>query len=336
MDALEQAVAARRTRCQESKVTDLQLALDGEALRVSTPQGTADMTHWSFGQLCRLGGAPSDYLRSLPPFLAAPSLQWSLEARAAKGRDPIKALVARDNATGALECRALTSPTYGRIWDVEVVRAMQRLGSDWHVPAASYSDSDPLRATTLYASDRDVFMFLCRQEAVELGGGQALNRGIMAWNSEVGSAAFGLATFTYDRVCDNRIIWGMQDCKEIRIRHTSGAPARMLSEVMPKLRAYAQSETKQLVATVQAAKACEVGKDRESVEAWMAKRGFTKSQAASAYESAERDARRQGLNPRSVWGLVQGATDVAHAISHTDARVAVERAAGKLLESVAA
>ena len=36
----------------------------------------------------------------------------------------------------------------------------------------------------------------------------------------------------------------------------------------------------------------------------------------------------QGLNPRTVWGLVQGVTDYAHEIKHTDTRVDLERKAG--------
>ncbi len=85
---------------------------------------------------------------------------------------------------------------------------------------------------------------------------------------------------------------------------------------------------------MRAAKAKEVGKDKASVIAWMKARGFTTPVAAKAYQAAERD--RRGYNPRSVWGLVQGLTDVAHGIAHTDDRVDVESRAGALLESVAA
>lgn len=38
--------------------------------------------------------------------------------------------------------------------------------------------------------------------------------------------------------------------------------------------------------------------------------------------------------PRTVWGLVQGVTDVAHDITHTDARTDLESKAGSLLESL--
>lgn len=337
LDALADSVNARAQRSREVTIASDALRIvhtsDDDIQLVGPDGGKAELTHWSMGQLARLGGAPVDYLRTLPPVLAAPALAWSLEQRAEKG-EAAKVLVSR-REDGGVEARAITSATYGRIWDREVVAAIRRLGPDWHVPAASYSGKDPLRATTLYASDRDVFIFLCRQEVVEVGG-TVLNRGVMAWNSETGARSFGLATFTYDRVCDNRIIWGVKDSKEIRIRHTSGAPTRLVAEVLPVIRAYVQADTRQIAATVNAARDCEVGRDRESVEAWMAKRGFTKAQAREAYAFAERDERNQGLNPRTVWGLVQGVTDYAHGIAHTDTRTALERQAGELLETVAA
>jgi hypothetical protein len=190
-----------------------------------------------------------------------------------------------------------------------------------------------MRATTLFASDRDIFCFLCRQEEIDIGDGQSLNRGVMAWNSETGSATLGIAAMTYEKCCDNRIIWNVSDKAEIRIRHTSGAPSRMVREIMPALQSYASAGTTEIRRAITAARNCVVGIDRASVEEWMTKRGFTKAQAAQAYIHAEKDTRNQRLNPRSVYGLVQGVTDYAHEIQHTDARAKLERQAGELLEA---
>jgi hypothetical protein len=336
--ALETAVKIRKNVSVETTTSNMLVVMDGEDIQLRLSDNideTAEhckLTHWSFGQLCRMGGAPADYLRSLPPVLAAPALQWSVEQRTQD--QPFKVMSITKRGVRAPTVRAITSPTYGRVWDLDVVNALKSLGDEWHVPAASYSGTDPKRATTLYASDRDIFVFLERAEPVDIGGGQALNRGVMAWNSEVGAASFGLSTFTYDHVCDNRIIWGVSDRIEIRFRHTSGAPARVMSEARPMLAAYAQDSGTKLLGAVKAARAKSVGKDRESVEEWMRQRGFTKVQAEAAYAYAERDERKQGLNPRSVWGLVQGVTDYAHTIAHTDARTKVERGAGELLDAI--
>ena len=85
--------------------------------------------------------------------------------------------------------RSLTSPNYGRIWDIQVVEAVERVNHDgmWKVPAASYSASNPKRATTLYASDRDVFIFLVDPDHPIEVGDDILFRGFYTWNSEVGA-----------------------------------------------------------------------------------------------------------------------------------------------------
>ncbi|EJJ29812.1 hypothetical protein PMI11_01875 [Rhizobium sp. CF142] len=64
--------------------------------------------------------------------------------------------------------------------------------------------------TTLYASDRDVFLFLVDDthpiEAGHLPNGDSdlYFRGFYAWNSEVGSKTLGVASFYLRAVCANR------------------------------------------------------------------------------------------------------------------------------------
>ena len=341
VDALLDAVEVRR---YESTTEDVALDAmlvqpgDGGELALVDREGTrgGTLTNWAFSQLCQRAKAPAGYLRTLPPQLAAIPLQWSLETHEGRSDESNDAkLLIRTN--GHRSIAAATSPTYGRIWDRDVVRAIKAsVDLDvWKVPSASYSGTDPKRATTLYASDRDVFLFLVDEgRPVDCGGGDVLRRGFYCWNSEVGSATFGLKTFTYDRVCDNRIVWGQDNVTELTIRHTSGGPHRFAAQAAPQLRAYANSATTGMVATVKAAKAREVGRDKDAVIAWMKARGFSVPEAGAAYTAAQRD--RRGYNPRTVWGLVQGLTDVAHGIAHTDDRITLETRAGRLLEAVAA
>jgi hypothetical protein len=336
LDDLHTAVASRR---RESEVIDVAIDAmqvspteDGKALTLHDRDGKGGLlNHWAFGQLCQRAKAPAGYLRSLPATLAAFPLQWSMETH--EGSD--EANDGKLLLLGGRDVAAVTSPTYGRIWDEDVTLACKRAidPTVWKVPAASYASDDPKRATTLYASDRDVFIFLVSENTIDAAG-ESLNRGFYVWNSEVGSAAFGIATFTYDRICDNRIIWGQANFSELRIRHTSGGPHRFAVQAAPQLREYANAGTAETVATIKRAKATEVGKDKDAVAAWLKARGFSTSVAAKAYRAAEQDSRN--YNPRSVWGLVQGLTDVAHAIGHTDDRVSLESQAGRLLESLAA
>jgi len=289
-------------------------------------------TNWSFTQLAGYAKAPASYLRQLPSQLAAINLQWGLENNSVREQ----ALVL-GQSNGTNELRALTSVSYGRIWDYQVVEMVERMNGDgrWVVPASSYTTQNPKRATTLYASDRDVFIFLVDpKNAIEVNGEQ-LFRGFYTWNSEVGSATFGLRTFLYRYVCDNRIIWGQTDVKELRIRHTGGAPERFAYEGAKYLRRYAEESTAKIADGIRAAQ----GKDLTSeintgkgdtIATWLQKRGFTKAQATASVETAQAE---QG-EARSLWAIVQGVTAYARSVSHTDERVQLETKAGQLMELV--
>ncbi len=138
------------------------------ALIVPGRDGPVAPTHWSFGQLCSLVGAPAGYLRDPPAPLAAINLQHGLLSHR---RELVKTLEAED---GQVELRAVTGPDYGRIWDHELVAAVMKIAGDgigdtrWKVPGIL--DWGTMRhnlfvdvtkdTTTLYASDRDVFLFV--------------------------------------------------------------------------------------------------------------------------------------------------------------------------------
>lgn len=320
-------------------------ASDGNGLTLRDPEKLgsdgqpvlgAGLTHWAFGQLCQRAKAPAAYLRSLPAELAQIPLQWSLE----QAREDGQLLMRRAVDSQAWTIDAITSDTYGRIWDAEMTGAILEnvdLGR-WKVPSASYASSNPKKATTLYASDRDCFVCLVDEEHVVevpgVGGGEPerLFRGFIARQSEVGSAAFELTLFLYRHICDNRIIWGMGNVQNLRIRHTSGGPMRFMREARPSLTAYAQSATAETVEVVKRAREKEVGKSEKDVGEWLKARGFTQTQSKRAVELASGET---GLNPRSLWGVVQGLTAQAHEMSFGDERLELEKKAGQLIQLAA-
>jgi hypothetical protein len=336
---LKSSVLNRKNECWTATPStgDLRVVPNGVGLAIEVYDPSAverrllNPTNWAFGQLAQYAQAPAQYLRRLPNELAAINLQWGLE------HSPLRdeALVlGRSNGTNSL--RAITSSSYGRIWDHQVVESVERVNHDgrWQVPAASYATTNPKRATTLYASDRDVFIFLVDpQNPIEVDGEQ-LFRGFYAWNSEVGSAVFGLTTFLYRYVCDNRIIWGATEIKELRIRHTGGAPERFAHEGERYLTRYAEESTANIVAGIKAAKAAAIPLNKgtgETVQDWLQKRGFTKAQAKSSVDSAVAE---EG-SARTVWDIVNGVTARARSVPHTNERVELETKAGKLMELVA-
>lgn len=293
-------------------------------------------THWAFGQLCSLMGAPAKYLRTLPAELVADNLNYGAFAR------DIESVGILTRINGQHELAAATGPDYGRVWNADVIQALKdRFGDgvtgDFTVPGEFGVALDEVTKanTTLYASDRDMFVFLAdeknRIEVPNRRGGQPgqLARGFFVWNSEVGSASLGIATFLFDYVCMNRIVWGPTEYREVRVRHSKGAPLRFLDEVRPALEAYAHSSSISITQALDKARETRLGGDE--LEAFLANRfSINQAKAITAVHLAEEDRPIENL-----LDVTNAITAYARRIPHQDARVQIERMGGKVLELAA-
>ena len=321
---------------------------DPERLALILPGSAAPLapTHWSFGQLASQVGAPATYLRQLPAPLAAINLQYGLTSHRA---EQIKTL---ETDNGRIELRAVTGPDYGRIYDHELVEAVQRIAGNgtgdtrWKVPGVlDWSTGiynprvDITRdTTTLYASDRDVFLFLVDDlnpiEAGRLADGSPdlYFRGFYCWNSEVGAKTLGLASFYLRAVCQNRNLWGVEDFEEITIRHSKYAASRFAHEAEPALLNFANSSPLPFVNGIRAARERIVARTDENRTDFLRKRGFSKSETGKIIETVLAE---EGRPPQSVFDFVQGITAVARDKPHQDARLDMEAKAKKLLDRAA-
>lgn len=317
---------------------DVRLAYDGVDL---------SPTNWSFGQLSSLAGAPAGYLRDLPAPIAADALSWGL--RYNRSRELVKAYHSADTAV------AMTGPDYGRIYDHEIIRPIRDLvretGGRWKVPGmmtgardgmAVYDPDVPvtLDTTTLFASDRDVFIFLVDDRnpievgKLENGEPDLMFRGFYAWNSEVGAKTAGIAAFYLRGVCMNRNLWGVENLQEVTIRHTKFAPDRFAEEVRPALQSFAHNSTATFLEGVEAAKAAVVARDDDARLEFLNRRaGLPKALSKAAMA---RHVEEEGRPADTVWDMAQAITAVARDVPHQDRRLDVERKAGALLDKVAA
>lgn len=337
--------AAQRQRSRNKVISSRQIELmpsSADAMRGMQVQGPnggrAELSHWSFGQLAGLAGAPAGYLRKLPSPLAADALNYGLKFE--RDVSDVGLLMTQDDTH--VELRAATGPNYGRIWNSEIVDALIHKFGDgitpggFKVPGEFGKDVAVTREnTTLYGSDRDMFVFLADEHnRVEMkdrrdGNGGSLARGFFVWNSEVGSQSCGAAFFLFDYVCCNRIVWGAQGFNEIRIRHTSSAPDRWLEEIAPVLVEYSNASAGPVEETIRAAQQKRVDDD---LDAFLMKR-FTRPQTVAIKAAHEREENRP---IESLWDAVTGVTAYAKTIEYQDDRVAMERLGGKLLDLVAA
>ncbi len=353
LSALYDSVRARADRATartvESRAVRVEASRDdAERLSLFLPGQEAPIspTHWSFGQLCGLVGAPSAYLRQLPAPLAGINLQYGLSAH--RG-ELVKTLETEDGRT---ELRAVTGPDYGRIWDHELVSAVMRFAGNgtgdtrWKVPGVldwASMTHNPFaditkETTTLYASDRDVFLFLVDDthpiEAGKLADGSPdlYFRGFYCWNSEVGSKSLGIASFYLRAVCQNRNLWGVEGFEEITIRHSKFAAQRFAHEAAPALTNFAESSPAPFVAGIGAARARIVARTDDDRDEFLRKRGFSKPETAKIIDTVLTE---EGRPPESVFDFVQGITALARGKAHQDARLDLEAKAKRLLEQAA-
>ena len=350
LSALQAAVKGRakrsHTRTVESVAIRVEASRDNpERLTLALPGSDARVapTHWSFGQLASIVGAPASYLRQLPAPLAAINLQYGLTNHRA---EQVKTL---ETDEGRTELRAVTGPDYGRIYDHELVSAVQRIAGDgvgdtrWKVPGVLdwstrvYNPNVDVTkdTTTLYASDRDVFLFLVDDrnpiEAGTLpdGSPDLFFRGFYCWNSEVGAKTLGIASFYLRAICQNRNLWGVEDFQEISIRHSKYAAHRFAQEAAPALASFADSSPRPFIDGIRAARERIVATTDEDRTDFLRKRGFGKADTAKIVETALAE---EGHPPTSVFDFVQGITAVARSKPQQDARLTLETKAKALLE----
>ena len=275
LDALRASLRARSMTSREIgdvEAAQLRPIADGRAVKLAVRDADPlSLSHWSFGQLARVSGAPADYLRKLPADLAVSCLAEGLRDGFSGLNGAGKLLVRDDDAGSALA--ALTSTTYGRIYDHQVADAVamiQERDPRWHNPLAYDHATGAPRPSGLYASDRDVFCFMIDGGSLlEVGPRAQLNRGFFCWNSETGSRSFGLTTFLFNVVCGNHIVWGASDVRTITIRHSLYAPDRFAGEAGPALLAYANASAAPIEAAV--GKACDLLlPEGEKLAAWFA------------------------------------------------------------------
>lgn len=360
---------AQSARTVSVQAKELQLEPDGQDLRLLGKTGaSAKLTHYAFGQLARLAGAPAEYLRGLSPTLAAENLRYGFRARDDR---PLQLLL---HTGGDLVTRAITTESYDRVWNFEIIERIvssRMVAQGWRVPPArpafagqpgtrpatqadilpnqadfglSIRVGDPIAPAGLYASDHDMFMFLVNPDRSVCDGDKQLNRGVFIQNSEVGDCALRFKLFLYDNVCGNHIVWGVAKVMDVSVRHVKGqarARGNTLRTASAKwqIMASGAADVGAMESAIARARTYEIAASKDEVIDAVFKFAKPRSLATltrgaleSAYECAERSPRYG--SPRSVWGLVNGLTEVSQKTGHTDQRTELDSHAGRLMEMV--
>jgi len=335
--ALYEAARARRQQLEQRTIETGEFrteAVDDDLAFRESSGRTANLTHWSFGQLATIAGAPPNYLRSLPASIASSAINYGL-SRIERAQHQ---LFVADTAPWTVH--AITSPRYARVHHDELASRVLDLMAEhpvWHLPLG-YKDGEfgaEKVPSGAYLGDRDMFLFLVDgnrdlddpTDASHAG----LFRGFILRNSDVGAAALTLDVFLFRAVCGNHIIWGFQHVVGFRRRHVGASIQEAWTTSLDAVRASLDADSADDRAMLLRATSQELGPTREAVlDAATQRLELSQKSAAAAYELAE----RHETNPRSVWGYVQGLTRLSQGTSWQDSRFALDRAASRLLTSV--
>ncbi|HZT03717.1 MAG TPA: DUF932 domain-containing protein [Steroidobacteraceae bacterium] len=337
-------VSSRAVKACPAILNETGTPYDTAGLQVLGPNGDAvNLTHWSFSQLAQRAGAPAGYLRDLPSPLAADCVNFGLQTR---NVEDLGVLLYKNGGDPFL--RAVTGPNYGRVWNSTITQALvNRFGDgitgDFRVPGEFGKQVAVTKAnTTLYASDRDMFVFLADEtHRIEIpnrrnGKKGSLARGFFIWNSEVGSTSLGIAMFLFDYVCGNRIVWGAEQIAELRVRHTVSAPARWIAQCIPAIERVSQSATEGVVKTITQAQLTKIASGTDELEREKAVSKFLAERFSNSQVSFIKAAHmaEEERPIESIWDAVTGITAYAKTVEYQDERVKLEREAGKLLQKV--
>jgi len=303
-------------------------------VKLQSPKGTADFTHWSFGQLCRSLGAPAGYLRTLDPKIAADALNYGL-ATSTLGT-AANLLVKAPNGNPFPVVRACTSETYGRLYDYPLYSVLKSQVLDrgnFTLPPVWGGG-----VAGAYSGDRDSFLIatnggsIVTDPTLHSGGDSgAMYRGLLIRNSEVGACSVTIDCILYRYICGNHILWGAVYDQRFRRRHVGKNVLRdTIREISQIAVRWTQAGTERDTAIIRGLIDHEIAHTKEAVidELRAIDKTLTKEQATAAYELCERT---EAVSPRSFWGAAQGLTRLSQESQYQNERFELDRVAALIL-----
>lgn len=310
---------------------DLRAVADEHTIRLASARGAARFSHWSFGQLSRILGAPASYLRDLPPSIAADCLNHGL--RSSENGTQAVMLVRAANGSPEPVLRACTSKTYGRVWDHELYSAVNDLvarHSGWTVESVTRGDRDSvLTISNKRAVLRDPSTDrIVNDPQSDVGG--IMYRSLTIGNSEVGAGSVWYEGGIFRARCKNLMLWSAVIESRYRRRHVG---SHVLRDVVRALSSFAfkylEQSPERDEAIIRQLVDRQIASTREGVIDELRAMGATLDQAQSAYAACEMF---EPASPLSYWGIVQGMTRNSQRTEYSSERLELDRLAAQILQ----
>lgn len=283
---------------------------DPWGLRVDLPigeyGGNLDFRESAFGQFCQVIGFPAETLTRCPRELAELNL---MHFSMLSGQEK---LLFR---TEGEDVRAVLSAGYREVDHLEVVEAFTSSSFNYKV---NYAGLTSKKMFVLAIEDSQEF---------EGPDGSVMKHGTYVGNSETGDGSFFAADFFYDRICQNRNIWGyMVRGGEYRRTHR-GDVRDGLKQLMSWIGSGRAKEIERAQVMMAKAASDGWGTDAPKIVEHLMTKGIQKKIAVQALAIA---AERWPEMEYTRYKVYSGVTQAAQAYS-PDKRFEIEVAAGALL-----
>lgn len=323
------------------------------------------LSHWAFDQLASMTKLPAEYLRTLEtqnPQLLLDNLNFGMGR--VEGED--KRLLVRVGEAGSQTAliRAINGKNFGRVMDLDLIdRIMEVEKQGWRVPPArpvregqtgsriateadclknrsfglSIKPGDMIAPAGTYYGDRSSFYIRVNEESgksMEVGG-QQLFRMLIIQNSEVGAGYWEVYLAWLVAICGNHILHGVQDLKQMRIRHVGAAAEKVQLAFGPQIIDEGKDSRVEDRMHFEAARLKVLGPGKvEVVESLFEKRVAPKKTLEAAWLRAEQHEGWYGA-PNTAWGMAMGLSEVSQESKWQDKRREVDEAAAKVLRLAA-
>lgn len=286
--------------------------LDGSSLGLATQDGSVlSLNDWSFGQLTRLCRMPKEAVNRLTPDTAAQVVRETL---------PTLGKPLQVYGSGS-QVRSLHPASYTRLFDADLLHAVREAAVGFTPPPVGFNG-----ATGLYSGEQDLFCFLIDDNGWTDIRGEQFAPGFFVWNSEVGRRSVGVTTFWFQAVCQNHIVWDVEEVSEFSRKHTANVHTA-LDEIRRRIERLAQRRDARRDAFASAvghAMDASVG-DAEDATKLLTKNGFGGKLAVEAVDLAER------VGGLTVFGLVDALTRIAGGYAFAGDRNQLDAQAAGLL-----
>lgn len=285
---------------------------DGRLILQPGTDGAFQMNDWSFSQLCGLSGVSKDTVNRLSPKTASEVFRETIPSR----NKPLQILTSGDTV------RSIHGASYTRLWNSELLAIVQEFATDFQPPQKAATGG-----TGLYAGEQDIFCFLIDPTGWTEIGGEAFAPGFFVWNSEVGKRSVGIASFWFQAVCANHIVWDAVDVVEFSRKHTANVRDALtpIRQTLLRLVELRDQRRDGFARTMQKAVEATLGNDAEEVMKELTKSGINRSLAKEALQIAEQKGRF------TIFSLVDALTRIAGRLTNAGDRIEADRQAAGLL-----